>query len=794
MNIKRLTVAAFSACALGLVSLSTAIPAQAAQGSRQIEEVIVTATRREASVQDVPIAVSAFSGEDLEARGVQDLYGLQQVSPSIAVYNSNSTGNGGTVRIRGIGTTGNNPGLESAVGTFVDGIYRSRSGIAFNDFVDVERVEVLRGPQGTLFGKNTSAGALNIITKKPEFETGGHLEVGAGDLETFKTNGSITGPITDTLAYRLAGTYHQRDEGNYQDFATGDWYDTRDRWMVKGQLLWEPSDDFDARLIVDYTKKKEDCCPSAWKEVSAGSTASYLFANPDAFLTTDTRKMGINYAPFEDTTDKGVSLEINYDIDALEATLTSVTGYRDYQTDRTQDWDFTNVDIAAFPGQDIGESFENWSQELRLQGTAGNIDWLVGGYIYNEQLDTDERLALGTDSNRYVAHLFTGGAPGAVFDSLINADFLNNGYSADWSTETSGYALFTHNVINFTPQFNMTVGLRYTSENKDGKGVLNGVAPLPNNADPQDIFDATAAGNEAQCDNAIFRTFVGSFCDNASYKRNRGDDAWTGTFALGYAFTDSQNVYVSYSRGFKAGGLNNDQEALDTTGMFTGAATAPVDGVEFENETVDAYEIGHKAQYLDGALTVNTALFYTKFEDFQLNTFTGLGFVVGNPGDVESKGIEIESSWAANDWLYLTAGYTYADARYDDNLAPGNESIEGRILTQSPYNQASASVSVEQGLGIWDLRGFGTASWSWRDSVNTGSGLELDKIQGGITMWNLQAGVTTADNRWEFKVYCNNCADEEYDRVIYNQVFASSSRATFLNDQRVWGGSIRANF
>lgn len=182
------------------------VPASAFAGEGAIEEIVVTATRREQSIQDVPIAVSAFSGEDLEARGVQDLYGLQEVSPSISVYSSNSTSNGGTIRIRGVGTTGNNPGLEAAVGTFIDDVYRSRAGLAFSDFVDIDRVEVLRGPQGTLFGKNTSAGALHIITKKPEFERAGHLALSVGDFDDRQVQGSYTdGLVEDTLAFRLAG-------------------------------------------------------------------------------------------------------------------------------------------------------------------------------------------------------------------------------------------------------------------------------------------------------------------------------------------------------------------------------------------------------------------------------------------------------------------------------------------------------------------------------------------------------------------------------------------------------------
>ena len=778
------------ALTFGLGAASAPVVAESAD---VIEEVIVTATRREESIQDVPIAVSAFTGEDLASRGVTDLYGLQEVSPSISVYGSNSNSGASSVRIRGIGTTGNNPGLEAAVGTFIDGVYRSRFGQAMGDLVDIERIEILRGPQGTLFGKNTSAGAINIITKAPQFEQGGHVEAGIGELGTFKVNGSVTGPLSETLAYRFAASYHERD-GTLENADTGTDYDIRDRWAVKGQLLFEPTDQLSFRVIADYAERDENCCQSTWEFVSDGSRAAYQFSDANAFLETGTRDAGANYDSIEDMEDRGISVEVNYDFESFDARLTSLTAFRDYEVYRGQDWDFTNVDITAFPGQDIDESYENFSQEFRLTGTSGNVDWLVGAYIYSEELRTDERLALGSAAADYIAFLFAGGdTTSAVFASLNAVPFENNGYSADWATDTEGFAIFTHNVINLTDSLNLTLGLRYIDEEKDGQGILNGVAPLPEGASANDILLATEAANEAPCLNPIFRGAVRSFCDNASWTRKRSDDAITGTVSLGYAINDNHNVYATYSRGFKAGGLNHDQEAFDTSGLALGSATEVTDGVEFEDETADAYELGYKGQLLDNRLTVNAALFYTDFKDFQLNTFTGLGFVVGNPGDVRAQGVEIESMWTVSDWLYLTFGYTYADSRYDDTLDPGNENLEGRTLTQSPYEQTSFSAFVDRQLTD-GLRGFGNLNLSYRSTANTGSGLERDKIQGGFTLFNAQIGLRTADERWEFKLYCTNCTDKEVNRVIYNQVLASTSRGTFLNDPRVWGASIRANF
>ena len=256
---------------VGLASLGVlGVPAGVLAGEADqtadavIEEMIVTATKREESIQDVPIAVSAFSGEDLASRGVQDIYGLQEVSPSIAVYSSNSTSNGGTLRIRGVGTTGNNPGLEAAVGTFIDGIYRSRAGLAFNDLTDIDRIEILRGPQGTLFGKNTVAGAVNIITRKPEFENSASLSIGFGNLDSVEygfIGNAVLAP--DVLAARVAYSYRERD-GFYKEIDSDEAWDNRDRHNLRGQLLWTPNDDVEVRFIGDYTNKDETCCPAAF--------------------------------------------------------------------------------------------------------------------------------------------------------------------------------------------------------------------------------------------------------------------------------------------------------------------------------------------------------------------------------------------------------------------------------------------------------------------------------------------------------------------------------------------------
>ncbi|MGI9323471.1 MAG: TonB-dependent receptor, partial [Pseudomonadales bacterium] len=408
----------------------------------------VTATRREESIQDIPIAVSAFVGEDLISRGVQDLYGLQEVSPSVSVYSSNSTSNGGTLRIRGVGTTGNNPGLEAAVGTFIDGVYRSRAGQAFSDLIDIERVEILRGPQGTLFGKNTSAGALQILTKAPEFETSGSASFTAGDFGLLKAHLISTGAITDKLAYRLSLQGHERD-GYYEDDFNGDEaYDRRDRYTFKGQLLFAPSDNFESRLIYDYTEKKEDCCPANFEyfnDTTQGPSATtrgvlssghapgaivndLLEAQgrptEDANFPSDDYEVGVNFKPFEETEDWGIQNQASWQVnDRME--LVSITAYREFEVSRGQDIDFSGADLLQ--PQYTAEKFENFSQELQLTWSTENSDWLIGAYFYTEDIASDESIRIGSQGPVYLSRYIVGLADPTA--SLLSAN-----ETATWGT------------------------------------------------------------------------------------------------------------------------------------------------------------------------------------------------------------------------------------------------------------------------------------------------------------------------------------------------------------------------
>jgi outer membrane receptor protein involved in Fe transport len=394
-------------------------------------DIVITATRRNQALSDVPMAVSAVTAQNLHYTGASDIRQLNQVAPSLLVSSTSSEGGAAVARIRGVGTVGDNPGLEGSVGIFIDGVYRSRAGVGLTELGPLDRIEVLRGPQGTLFGRNTSAGLISIITAKPRFtpEVSGQIDVGNYDLRRFEA--SVTGPLTDTIAARLDGVYVKRD-GFLKDVISGRRLNDRDRWLLRGQILFQPSDNLSVRIIGDYSKRNEECCGAtylpAMDVTAAGPQPSTIAAierglgaviNDDTFSRKTAITPGRSYR--SDVKDWGLSGELVYDLGGAE--LTSITAYRYNKYIRGQDADFNNLDIL-YRDDDGGafNRFKTFTQEVRLQGNAfGNLlDWLVGGYYADEKLTLRDNLAYGADYARYgnclVAANFasTAGVPASI--------------------------------------------------------------------------------------------------------------------------------------------------------------------------------------------------------------------------------------------------------------------------------------------------------------------------------------------------------------------------------------------
>ncbi|MES2904488.1 MAG: TonB-dependent receptor [Pseudomonadota bacterium] len=418
----------------------------AAQDAEAVDEdaIVVTATRRSEALSDIPLAVSAVTAETIKNSGAVDLRGLNQVSPSLLVSSTTSEAGAGGARIRGIGTVGDNPGLESSVAVFIDGVYRSRIGTGLTELGPVDRVEVLRGPQGTLFGRNASSGLIHVITAKPKFTTEAYGEATIGNYNLRRIDGGITGAITDSIAARIDGVYMERD-GFLKDVISGDRVNDRNRWLLRGQILYQPTDAFSVRIIGDYSKRNEECCSAVYLPtrdynatgntgISGPSTIAAIERGLGAIINDDPYDRDVSITPGRsynsDVVDYGASVEVNYDFGGVE--LTSITAYRVNDFERGQDADFNNLDILYRDGSGgSANRFKTFTQELRLQGNAFNdrLDWLVGGFFMAENLRVKDNLSYGADYERYanclVANNFVNGTGQAALLQTSNPTCFN---------------------------------------------------------------------------------------------------------------------------------------------------------------------------------------------------------------------------------------------------------------------------------------------------------------------------------------------------------------------------------
>jgi outer membrane receptor protein involved in Fe transport len=627
-----------SACAITVLALGLATPAYAqvasttspapaaadvqADDASDQGNIVVTAQGRAQALSDVPVAISAVTSETLQNSGANDIRQLNQLAPSLLVSSTGSEANG-SPRIRGIGTVGDNPGLESSVVVFIDGVYRSRSGIGLNELGEIDRIEVLRGPQGTLGGRNSSAGLISIVSKKPSFTAGVTGEATYGNFDFLRLAGSVTGPLSETIAARLDGVYVKRD-GFYRDNTNNTDVNNRNRYFVRGQVLFEPSSDLSIRLIGDYSKRKEACCAAVYVDKSVNPYVGNLneLATP---LTTGLpngnniinvlRDLGQNVAAFNRgysrdisvspgrlyggrMQDWGVSGQVDWDLGG--AKVTSITAYRDYFNEQGSDTDYSSVDLLynAADGNNRRQ-FRTFTQELRFQGSlfGDKLDWLVGGFYSNEKFRGLSNLKFGSQYGRFatcrvisgggLAGLYSPTNPGCVApgvgpatlasfgtdirNGFATLDTVNNvGSTLDrYNQDSRSFAAFTHNIFHITSTVDLTLGLRYTDERKKFSASFgnNNVACTTLQSTLTDDLTSTNATTRA-----LAAGLIGLGCQgNATAELNgvnindkRSEDEFTGTAILSWKPIDDLLVYASFSRGYKAGGFNFDRSALKT--------------------------------------------------------------------------------------------------------------------------------------------------------------------------------------------------------------------------------------
>lgn len=880
--LRKLTIAAMC---------STAFTAPAiAQGAEETAEdknvILVTATRRAEDVQDIPLAVTAVSPEQLEQQGVVNIQNVGSVSPSFSTSSAQTASGSVVLRIRGVGTTSNNIGFESAVGIFVDGAYQSRPGVALSEFVDVERVEILRGPQGTLFGRNTSAGALNITNKRPDVsEFGGFVNATYASFDTISLQGAINAPIIqDQLAVRLTGAYRERDGYldviDRNDDVIGE-SNTVDQYLLRGQLGYESESGIEARLIADYSKSTAGCCSAvellasplegaAFAAIGLGPRggqgarlvrATSPFDNSTLQDALDDRNAGANFVPRANIDQWGITGEISIPI-GDNADLIYIGSYRDYSSFEAYDSDFTGIDVGNV--DDLRVNIKTLTQELRLQGEAmdGRLSWLVGGYYADEDLSQEFTFSLGEDYGELIGALLLGATaadfpPAGLFaasTAVTNAGnplgfqnpltFLTGSDPAGTMT-TNAYAqsskswsIFTHNTFDITDRLNVTLGLRWSDESKDGSfeqpavnnptcngflanGSTNLVTAIATAGVPVPAIPTVAAGLGPAAFGLSCLAFLAPADSPAaavlplprSFDSKFKDDELIYTAKVGYEL-DNINLYASFTHGYKSGGFN-----LDSTAAAGGADP------RFRSEKVDAYEVGLKGKFLDNAVTLNIAAFHQEFSNFQVLEFTGAQFTTFNVPTVLSTGVEIESVIRPSDNFTFNGGLTWTDARYPNDCAgngalandPNVLSLCGNSLTNAPEIVAIAGASYERELGnslkmqlSGQIRFEGdrrtstqaivvpddaaiAAAGSVQAAVDAAPLLPFD-VQDGNAKINLRASIGDANDRWAIEGFVTNLTNKITRGVTFNTLLRSGSRSAFVQEPRIIGLTVRGKF
>ena len=800
-----------------------------------LSEIIVTAQKREQNIQDVPISVIALSAQQLKDAGVTDIKDMQVLTPGLTVTsttNESST----TARIRGIGTVGDNPGLESSVGVVIDGVYRPRNGVGFGNLGEIEQIEVLEGPQGELFGKNNDAGVIVITTKRPSTTFGATAEITGGNFNDREASASITGPIGDISAARLYVGFQKRDGWMNVDTGggpnTNDKANDRNMFTVRGQYRVTPNDDVDVALIGDYSKRNEVCCVGVATVLGpfagvANAIASVPPLGGQVGATAIAAGGGYqaysNYPWGQQVRDTGFSAQIDWNLGFGK--FTSITAWRDNTVDAGNDTDYTAIDLLWEPDTKANETdFKQFSQELRLAGKEGALNWLVGGFFANETLTSNQTLWAGKDLDLYLSGVVgaAGGLPNPFAAPPLGLPLLTEltgqppgsllvpgvaGYSDTFRQTSKSFAFFSSETYTITQGLDLTGGVRYTHEKKDltsnyndtdgGAGcgqILASTSPLLGTLNANQ--DAFLYGYGCS---VIFNPFFNKQADSQSLSENNV----SGTVKLAYRFNEDVMAYLSFADGYKAGGFNLARVTNPFAPTFLGTLQ-PVLDTSFPKETVDSYELGIKTTLADHTLRLDAAVFDQKYKDFQLNTYTGILFVVSSIPHVDSKGAEFNAAWATPlSGLSLSSGVTYTftnitefgNAAYlfaPNTADPSLPRLNNR-LSFSPLWSGVASATYRAPITS-SLEFRASVSEKYNSSYNTGSDLDPRKIQGAYGILNGRIGVAAPDDKWAVEAWGANLADKYYYQVAFDAPYQYNQIDAFLGAPRTFGLTARVKF
>lgn len=753
-----------STLVLGLSLLSapalaqTAAPpdAPAPTETAVVGDIIVTAQRRSETLQRVPASVEVLTGEALRAARVSNLGSLQEVSPSLVVTQTNNP-NAAVFTVRGVGTAVTDRGFEQSVGVYIDGVFRGRPGAALQDLLDIERVEILRGPQSTLFGRNNSAGAINISTTVPDTnEFGAYAEATYGAYNTVEARLSANLPlIEDRLALRLSLGSASRDGFNTApNLPKGD-VNAQDRQSARAQLYWTPTDQTRVRLIADYSDADNRCCaPGLLFMADAAVNAPFAFlarGNMIGFTPPSAGTIGPSpsnpanpgtiYNPFDrityqdtqardTTTDKGLSVQVDQDFGSL--TLTAIGATRRFSSALQADLDGVNsamISAVSRPETDIREN----SAELRLQNNDGGpLQYVVGAYVFDQKIIDDNNVS--------------------ILIRPTKGTF--NYYNSHGIGTAESVAVFGQASYDLTETLKVTGGLRYLDETKKAVLTTNGGLSFPGTAEIS-------------------------------------GDAVMGTAVLAYQPTPMTNFYLRYARGYKSAAINL---------LFTAppALVSPI----AEPETTDAYELGAKLRLFDGRVSTNVALYTQTVQDQQVQIFDAStnAFITLNAAEVRSRGVEADVRYRATSDVTLNLSASYLDAEYMSfNGAPPpagsaltSQDLSGRTPAKAPRWTLVGGVNLDRDLA-GGMRLLGNVSLRHASSQYNDLPLTEAFRNGAVNLVSASAELVL-DNGVGIQVWGRNLTDENYYTSGNALPVSNGSLAAYVNDPRTYGVTVRYRY
>jgi iron complex outermembrane receptor protein len=732
----RSTSRSISPVAVAVLAALAAAPVARAQQTGTtaggLEEIIVTAQKREQNLQEIPVAVSVLGGDLIDRSTAYNIEGLTALVPSLN-FRKGGTSINSTLFLRGVGTVNFSLAAEPSVATVLDGVVLARSGEAFGDLNDIERIEVLRGPQGTLFGKNASAGVVSIVSRMPSTEFGTSAQFEFYEGSEWKLRGTLDAPLSDSFRTRTTAFYGEYD-GNIDNLYDGREINGYDRWGVRSIAQWDATEDLTFTFIGDYRKADDNCCGEVIGTAPNSAALRGLLSGVD-LREDETREVRHNLVTRTEETAWGLSAQFDWELG--EHVLTSITAYRSWEAGEIREGDWLDK-AAAYVGNPFAQLHDDgpqesttFSQEVRVASPSGQFLEYVAGVFY---FDAESERDFARDVIVCTASTLPVDATGSVPCAPGSSTYTNPNSSANFGSDSTNISLFGEGTLNLNDAWRLILGLRYT---QDELSYFH------------DRIPSAVAG-------------PGVRTDRSGYRDETDEDAFSGRAAVQWDISDDLMSYLSYARGYKGPAYN----------VFFNMNPSSLNVLD--PETADAFEAGLKSTLFGGSTILNLAVFYATYDNFQANNFDTLNGVVitrlTNAGEISTSGVELDFVTSPIEGLTLTGGLAYTDAQIEEfNVPPGSPpSATDRSGERLPFApEWKASLNADYGWNLTErLDMFVNGTLTYTDSQYTDLGenplLEIDSY----LLLDASVGVAATDGAWRATLVGRNLTDESYPTLI----------------------------